>query len=271
VSQYAQIASSRIGYVSDFVAAPMRPGLQLARQRRDYVVVRTCSVEQPADHREAIRPRCAELGERRSELAVDKIASNVSVTPTVSPKTAAASECARWRRPSSSEEAAASGITIALHARSMAANNDIVVFAIGARTIGVPASTVREMLRAVAVTGLPGAPVGVEGVIDVRGTLIPVVDLSQRLGLVTRPIRASDQLLICDVAAGPLAVRVDRLIELRAMTTESVPPGAEADTIVQGLMRTTDGVIVICELSAFLAEVDIEALATAISRLGAVA
>ncbi len=148
----------------------------------------------------------------------------------------------------------------------MAANNEIVVFAVGERSIAVPASVVRELIRAVAVTRLPGAPTGVEGVIDVRGTLIPVVDLSERFGMPARTIRSSDQLLICDVSVGPLAIRADRVIELRALAAGSVPAGAEADTLVRSLMRTSDGVIVICELSAFLAEADITALATAIER-----
>ncbi len=153
----------------------------------------------------------------------------------------------------------------------MAANNELVVFALGQRMVGVPASTVRELVRAVAVTELPGAPSGVEGVIDLRGTLIPVVDLSLRLGLTPRPLRASDQLLICDVTVGPLALRADRVIELRATSAEPVPLGAEADPIVRSLARTADGVIVIAELSAFLAEADITALAHAIARLGAAA
>jgi purine-binding chemotaxis protein CheW len=153
----------------------------------------------------------------------------------------------------------------------MTSTHEIVVFAIGERMVGFPASTVRELIRAVAVTGLPGAPRGVDGVIDVRGTLIPIVDLSERLGLSPRPLRASDQFLICNATAGTLAVRADRVLELRATVAEAVPPGAESDAIVRSLMRTSDGVIVICELSAFLAETDLAELTTAIRRLEAVA
>ena len=153
----------------------------------------------------------------------------------------------------------------------MTSTHEIVVFAIGERMVGFPASTVRELIRAVAVTGLPGAPRGVDGVIDVRGTLIPIVDLSERLGLSPRPLRASDQFLICNATAGTLAVRADRVLELRATAAEPVPPGAEADAIVRSLMRTSDGVIVICELSAFLAEADLAELTSAIRRLEAVA
>jgi purine-binding chemotaxis protein CheW len=154
---------------------------------------------------------------------------------------------------------------------SMAANNELVVFALGERLIGVPASTVRELIRAVAVTDLPGAPAGVIGVIDLRGTLVPVADLSSRLGLTPRPMRASDQLLICEVSLGALAVRADRVIEIRVVGSEAVPSGTEADPIVRGLARAAEGVIVIAELAAFLAEPDVAALATAISRLGAAA
>lgn len=153
----------------------------------------------------------------------------------------------------------------------MAANNALVVFALGERLFGVPASAVREVIRAVAVTELPAAPPGVTGVIDLRGTLIPVVDLSVRVGLAPRPVRASDQLLICDVALGPLAVRADRVLELRAIGADVIPPGAESDPIVRGLARTADGVVVIADLSAFLSESDITALGTAIARLSAAA
>jgi len=153
----------------------------------------------------------------------------------------------------------------------MTSTHEIVVFAIGERMVGFPASTVRELIRAVTVTGLPGAPRGVDGVIDLRGTLIPIVDLSERLGVSPRPLRASDQFLICNATAGTLAVRADRVLDLRAMAAEAVPPGAEADAIVRSLMRTSDGVIVICELSAFLAEADLAALTSAIRRLAAVA
>lgn len=153
----------------------------------------------------------------------------------------------------------------------MTASNEIVVFALGERLLGVPSSTVQELIRAVAVTGLPGAPPGVIGVIDVRGTLVPVVDLSERVGLAPRPIRSSDHLLLCDATSGLLALRADRVIELRAANTEAVPRGAEANPIVRSLMRTDDGVIVICELSEFLDETDIVALSGALAQLGAVA
>jgi purine-binding chemotaxis protein CheW len=150
------------------------------------------------------------------------------------------------------------------------ATNEIVVFAVGERTVGVHASTVRELLRAVALTPLPGAPVGVNGVIDLRGTLVPVIDLSERLGVSARPLRAADQLLICDVTFGVVAVRADRVIELRAARADPVPAGADPDPLTRSLVRTEDGVIVICELSAFLAEADVIALALAVAGLQAV-
>jgi len=151
------------------------------------------------------------------------------------------------------------------------ATNEIVVFAVGERTVGVPASTVREILRAVAFTPLLGAPAGVDGVIDLRGTLVPVIDLSARLGLRTRPLRAADQLLICDVTFGAVAVRSDRVLELRAARTDALPAGADSDPLTRALVRTDDGVIVICELSEFLAAQDVAALARAVAQLREVA
>lgn len=153
----------------------------------------------------------------------------------------------------------------------MAANHALVVFAIGDRPFAVPAASVRELLRAVAITDLPGAPIGVSGVIDLRGVLVPVVDLRARLGIPPRPLRAADQLVICDVAFGPVAVRVDRVIELQTAAPDAIPAGAESDAIVHSLARTPDGVVVITDLSSFLAEADVAALATAVAGLGVAA
>ncbi|MEO8554954.1 MAG: chemotaxis protein CheW, partial [Kofleriaceae bacterium] len=156
-----------------------------------------------------------------------------------------------------------------LHVPSMLAGGEIVVFAIGERHLGLASTCVRELLRAVAPSPLPGAPAGIDGVIDVRGTIVPLVDLSQRIGVARRALRASDQLLLCDGVLGPLAVRADRILEIRSIEAiEAPPPAVETvDPLVAGLVKLVDGVIVICDLTALLDEADLSALGDAIRAL----
>ena len=58
----------------------------------------------------------------------------------------------------------------------------IVGFRIGRETFGVPISTVREIVRVPEITSVPNAPDYIEGVINLRGRIIPVVDLRKRFG-----------------------------------------------------------------------------------------
>jgi purine-binding chemotaxis protein CheW len=58
----------------------------------------------------------------------------------------------------------------------------LVGFRIGRETFGLPISTVREIIRVPEITAVPDAPDYVEGVINLRGRIIPVVDLRKRFG-----------------------------------------------------------------------------------------
>ncbi|MEO8561278.1 MAG: chemotaxis protein CheW, partial [bacterium] len=59
---------------------------------------------------------------------------------------------------------------------------------LGGATIGLPAAAVREIVRAVAITPLPGAPDIVEGAVNVRGRLVPVIDVRRLLGFPARQL-----------------------------------------------------------------------------------
>ncbi|HXN28954.1 MAG TPA: chemotaxis protein CheW [Candidatus Acidoferrales bacterium] len=58
----------------------------------------------------------------------------------------------------------------------------IVGFRIGRETFGLPIAMVREIVRVPEITSVPNAPDYIEGVINLRGRIIPVVDLRKRLG-----------------------------------------------------------------------------------------
>ena len=59
----------------------------------------------------------------------------------------------------------------------------LVVFTIGEEEFGVDISQVREIVRLVQITYLPKAPVFIEGVVNLRGQVLAVIDLSKRIGV----------------------------------------------------------------------------------------
>src|ERR1700683_5229790 len=58
----------------------------------------------------------------------------------------------------------------------------VVGFRIGRETFGLPIAMVREIVRVPEITAVPNAPNFIEGVINLRGRIIPVVDLRKRFG-----------------------------------------------------------------------------------------
>lgn len=106
-----------------------------------------------------------------------------------------------------------------------------------------------------AVAPLPRAPPIVEGVINVRGALVPVLDIRQRFGIPPHPLTLDQHLIIARSGPRVVALRVDRaldLVEVDESAIESaatLTPGAE---YVTGIARLPDGVLVIHDLERFL-------------------
>src|SRR5262245_6063358 len=93
---------------------------------------------------------------------------------------------------------------------------EVLVVASDGGTLALPSSDVVEVVRAVAVTPLPKAPAIVEGVMNVRGKVVPVINVRARLGLSAREIAPSDHFVIARVAGREVALHVDQALSLRS-------------------------------------------------------
>ena len=99
---------------------------------------------------------------------------------------------------------------------------EILVFEVGGRRFGVRANEVRELLRAVTVVALPLAPPFVEGIINLRGTVVPVLDIRARLRLPAKDAEPADYLLVVGDDERPVAVRIDRALELKTIAAAEI-------------------------------------------------
>jgi purine-binding chemotaxis protein CheW len=132
----------------------------------------------------------------------------------------------------------------------------LVVFTLDGHRYALATEHVHEVVRAVTVARLPKAPAIVEGVINVRGTLIPVLNLRSRFALPDRPLHPAQHLIVAQAGRRVVALRVDRAVDLIAVeasaieAAEPIAPGAE---YVAGIARLSDGLIVIHDLERFLA------------------
>jgi purine-binding chemotaxis protein CheW len=131
---------------------------------------------------------------------------------------------------------------------------------VAGRRYALPAAQIRELVRAVAITPVPHAPSTVEGVIDVRGEIVPVLDVRARYGLPAKAPVPSDQLILADVGGRTVAIRVDCALGLERLEADAreelgdLLPGAKDRSAVG---RLGDGLVVIEDLAALVAGGDL--------------
>jgi purine-binding chemotaxis protein CheW len=119
----------------------------------------------------------------------------------------------------------------------------------------LPASEVLEVQQAVAMAVLPRAPAIVEGVVDLRGTLVPVLDIRARLGLPPAPLSVSDHLVFARVnRKRTVAIRVERAVDLLTVADGQIEDPRPVAGAVQaaGVAKLADGLVVIHDLRTFL-------------------
>lgn len=136
---------------------------------------------------------------------------------------------------------------------------------------GVPADDVVELHPVVETVALPGAPLHIDGAINVRGSVVAVIDVRRRLGLPTREPMLSDHLVVSRVGERKAALRVDRALELTAVSNHAIDgiEGLAEVPHVGGIGRLADGLVVIHDLATFLSADEGAAVDHALERLAA--
>jgi len=113
----------------------------------------------------------------------------------------------------------------------------LVSFKIGDEEFGVDILKVQEINRMIEVTRVPNAPEYVEGVINLRGKVIPVVDLRKRLGMIAKENDKNTRIIVVELSGKTVGFVVDGVREvLRIPKSVTEPPpsvatGVNADYI----------------------------------------
>jgi purine-binding chemotaxis protein CheW len=141
----------------------------------------------------------------------------------------------------------------------LGAEQQYVVFRLMGQSYGAPISTVREVNYLTPVTRLPNTPPYVEGVIDLRGEILPVVDLRKRLGLPLREEGTEARLMILNLNGRSAALVVDGVDQVFTLNTDSiVPPDAHTtlpgQDFVDGVVRIAEALVVLLDLAALMDE-----------------
>lgn len=99
----------------------------------------------------------------------------------------------------------------------------VVVFTIGEEHYGISVEKVREVLLPPDVTRLPGMPDFLEGIIRLRGHVIPIVDLRVRFGRTPERL-SSERVLVVTMSGRTVGFLVDAVLAVRRFPTSAVRP-----------------------------------------------
>jgi purine-binding chemotaxis protein CheW len=133
----------------------------------------------------------------------------------------------------------------------------LVVFDLASEHYGVDISDVREIMRMQNITRVPGAMASVEGVLNLRGKVLPVLDLRKRLGLKATEYTENSRIVIIDIECGQAGVIVDAVTEvLRVQNSHIDPPSTMVAhgecEYLKGIAKFSDRLIILLDLNRLL-------------------
>jgi purine-binding chemotaxis protein CheW len=135
--------------------------------------------------------------------------------------------------------------------------DQVVVFRLGNEVYGVDIAVVREIIRMQPVTKVPGAPAFVEGVINLRGKVIPVIDLRKRFGLSASGYTKESRISVVEIDQHDIGLIVDAVAEVLRIPTSAVEPPSGIITSVdssylRGIAKLDERLIILLDLDHIL-------------------
>ena len=141
----------------------------------------------------------------------------------------------------------------------------LVVFQLGAELYGVEIARVHEIIRLQSVTRVPRSPSFVEGVINLRGKVIPVVDLRRRFGLPTAEHTRASRIVVVEIGDQVVGIVVDGVSEVLRVSQMTVEPpspvvaGIDSEYL-HGIAKLPDRLVILLDLDKILAKEERRAL-----------
>jgi purine-binding chemotaxis protein CheW len=145
---------------------------------------------------------------------------------------------------------------------------EVLVFEVAGQRYALPTRDVRELVRAVTITPLPDAPPVIEGVVNVRGRVLPVLDVRARFGLPSRALDPSDHFIVASAGTRGVILRVDRATHLSIVPDACVQApeslGARSG-YVAGVAKMEGGLVLIHDIATFLSAAESTSLEAALA------
>jgi purine-binding chemotaxis protein CheW len=144
------------------------------------------------------------------------------------------------------------------------AMRELISFRIGAQEFCVDIMAIREIRGWTPATALPQSPAFVKGVINLRGAVLPIVDLASRLGFESTEVNDRNVIIVADIGGQVVGLLVDAVSDILTVTDDVIQPTPDvasetAKTFVRGLIAMEGRMISLIGLEHVLPAMELEA------------
>ncbi len=134
-------------------------------------------------------------------------------------------------------------------------------FTLSELSYALPIGAVREINRVGGITPIPETPAYIAGVMNLRGKVIPVIDLRKRFGMNGTANTRQTCIIIVESDRGPAGLLVDSIQGVANLTAEQIQPrpalGGDANlTFVTGMGKAEKSVLILVDVERILAQPD---------------
>ncbi len=138
-------------------------------------------------------------------------------------------------------------------------------FALADEEYGLEILKVREIIGMMEITSVPRTPPYVKGVINLRGKVIPVVDLRLKVGMAEAKRTDETCIIVVDIGEVEMGIIVDRVLEVLDVAGKDIedPPsfGSQVNTdYILGMGKLNDRVTILLDISKLLTQADMSAI-----------
>lgn len=134
----------------------------------------------------------------------------------------------------------------------------LVTFRLANEEYGLPITKVQEINRVVPVTKLPQTPPFMEGIINLRGRIIPVIDLRKRFTMLAASHDDETRIIIVEISGQTVGVTVDAVKEVVRLHTENIEPPPTTVAVdsqyIYGVGKISDRLIILLDIDKVFTE-----------------
>ncbi|MFH2009717.1 MAG: chemotaxis protein CheW [bacterium] len=131
------------------------------------------------------------------------------------------------------------------------------VFTLGSLEYAVDIMRISQIIRPISIRPVPRVPAFIEGVIELRGVVIPIMDLRRRLGIEPAPDVRATKYIIVRLERRLIGLIVDRVVGVHRVSHDAIRPtpdwisGPEA-SVFSGVCRRVEGLVLLVDLDRLI-------------------